>query len=339
MSNSRLRNYTRRQFLENASVLSAASLLGWSQTAAAEPPPEIKKIRLVHTPTICFAPQLFAEELLRLEGFSEIEYVDLKVNTPSNEVASGRADMSMTAAPEVVAVLDETESVLVVGGIHAGCYELFGNERVQTIQQLKGRRVVVSALGSPEHIYISSIVAYLGMDPRKDLNWIVAKSSADAMQLFIDNKADAFLGFPPQPQDLRLRKVGHVIIDTSKDRPWSQYFCCVVAANKQFVSKYPVATKRVLRAMLKGADMCATDPQKVAKYLVARNYESRYDVALEVIKELSYRRWREANPEDTIRFHALRLHEVGMIKSNPRQLIARCSDWRFFNELKKELKS
>jgi NitT/TauT family transport system substrate-binding protein len=339
MSHPRSASYTRRQFLETASVLGAGSLLGLSPIASAEPPPETKKIRLIHAPTICFAPQLFAEDLLRLEGFSEIEYVDLKVNTPSNEIASGRADMSMTAAPEIVAALDETEAMLVVGGVHAGCYELFGNERVQTVHQLKGRRVVVSALGSAEHIYISSIVAYLGMDPRKDLHWIVAKSSADAMQMFIDNKVDAFLGFPPQPQDLRLQKVGHVIIDTSKDRPWSQYFCCMVAANKQFVSKHPIATKRALRAMLKGADMCATDPERVAKYLVARNYESRYEVALEVLKELPYRRWREANPEDTIRFHALRLHEVGMIKSNARQLIARGTDWRFFNELKKELKA
>lgn len=339
MSNSHSTNYTRRQFLEGASALGAMSLLGLSQPAAAEPPPETKKIRLIHAPSICLAPQLLAEELLRLEGFSEIEYVDLRVNKLSSEVASGRADISMVATPEIVPLLDETDSVLAVGGIHAGCYELFGNERVMSIRDLKGSRVVVTALGGPEHVYVSSMVAYLGMDPRKDLNWLVAKTSAEALQLFIDNKADAFLAFPPQPQELRLRKVGHVIVDTSKDRPWSQYFCCVVAANKQFVSKYPVATKRALRAMLKGADMCATDPQRVAKYLVEKNYESRYEIALEVIRELPYRRWREANPEDTIRFHALRLHEVGMIKSNPRQLIARGTDWRFFNELKKELKA
>jgi NitT/TauT family transport system substrate-binding protein len=249
-----MNTFTRRRFLETSSALGAASLLGLSAPASAEPPPETRKIRLIHAPSICLAPQLLAEELLRLEGFSEVEYVDLKVNKLSNEVASGRADMSMVAAPEIVPVLDQTESVVVVGGIHAGCYELFGQERVRTIRELKGSRVVVSALGSPEHTYVSSIVAYLGMDPRKDLNWVVAKSSADAMELFIDNKVDAFLGFPPQPQELRLRKVGHVIVDTSKDRPWSQYFCCMVAANKQFVGKNPVATKRALRAMLKSRE-------------------------------------------------------------------------------------
>ena len=65
----------------------------------------------------------------------------------------------------------------------------------------------------------------------------------------------------------------------------------------------------------------------------------RYDVALEVIKELPYRRWRDANPEDTLRFHALRLHEAGMIKSSPQKLLAQGADWRFVNQLKKELKA
>ena len=29
--------------------------------------------------------------------------------------------------------------------------------------------------------------------------------------------------------------------------------------------------------------------------------------------------WREYDPEDTLRFYALRLHEVGMIKSTPQK--------------------
>jgi NitT/TauT family transport system substrate-binding protein len=56
------------------------------------------------------------------------------------------------------------------------------------------------------------------------------------------------------------------------------------------------------------------------------------------LKELPYNRWRDYNPEDTIRFYALRLHEAGMIRSSPHKLIAQAADWRFFNELKKELK-
>ena len=330
---------SRRRFLTNASALGAASLLGVPYRAAAEPPPEVKKIRLIHAPSICLAPQLVAEELLKIEGFSEVEYVDLKVNKLSSEVASGRADLSQVATPEVIPLIDAGEPVVVLGGIHAGCYELFARQRVRRFSDLKGKKVVISALGSPEHIYVASMAAYVGMDPRSDLEWVVAETSADAMRRFVEGKVDAFLAFPPQPQDLRANGAGHVIVDTTHDRPWSQYFCCAVAANRDFVGKYPVAAKRALRAMLKGADLCAQDPEGTARYLVARDYEPRYEIGLEVLKSLPYNRWREANPEDTLRFHALRLHEVGMIKTPPNELIARGTDWRFLNELKREMKA
>jgi NitT/TauT family transport system substrate-binding protein len=39
-----------------------------------------------------------------------------------------------------------------------------------------------------------------------------------------------------------------------------------------------------------------------------------------------------------VRFYALRLHEAGMIKAIPQKLIAQGTDWRFLNELRKELK-
>jgi NitT/TauT family transport system substrate-binding protein len=56
------------------------------------------------------------------------------------------------------------------------------------------------------------------------------------------------------------------------------------------------------------------------------------------LKEIPYVRWREYDPEDTIRFYALRLREAGMIKSNPNKIIAEAANWRFVNELKRELK-
>lgn len=245
----------------------------------------------------------------------------------------------MFDAPGLLPHLDAGKSLVVLAGVHSGCSELFVNERVQAIRELKGRRIVVSALGTSEHVYISSMVAYVGMNPKRDIHWVEAGSVPDALRLFVEGKADAFLAFPPQPQDLRARKIGHVLIDTTQDKPWSHYFCCMLAANADFVRKHPVATKHVVRAMLKSADICAQEPQRAARFMVDKGYESRYDTALEVIKLVPYRRWREVHPEDTLRFHALRLHEVGMIKTVPNELIARSTDWRFLNELKKELKA
>jgi NitT/TauT family transport system substrate-binding protein len=71
---------------------------------------------------------------------------------------------------------------------------------------------------------------------------------------------------------------------------------------------------------------------------VDRGFTQHYDYALQAMKEISYGKWRAYDPEDTIRFYALRLHEVRMIKSTPQKIIAQGTDWRFLKELKKELK-
>jgi NitT/TauT family transport system substrate-binding protein len=122
------------------------------------------------------------------------------------------------------------------------------------------------------------------------------------------------------------------------DRPWSQYFCCMVAGNREFVRRYPIASKRALRAILKAADICSVEPPRAARLLVDKNYAKRYDYALQALKDIPYNRWREYDPEDTLRFYALRLHEAGIIRSTPQKIIADATDWRFLNELKKELK-
>ena len=330
---------SRRRFLASTSALGAASLLGLPWLAVAEPPPEIQKIRLVKIPAICLAPEYLAEDLLRLEGFSEIEYVEIEQNTAPELLMANRADISIYTPPSLLPDLDTGKPVVVLAGLHGGGYELFANERVRAIRDLKGKRVAVSAMNATEYYFIAAMVAYVGVDPRKDIHWVDAKSYDGMMEAFIDGQVDAVLAFPPQPQDLRARKVGQVIVNTAQDRPWEQYFCCMAAARREFVAKHPVATKRAVRALLKATDICAREPERAARDIVVKGYEARFEVSLEVIQSLSYDRWRTHDPEDSLRFYGVRLHEVGMIKTNPQKLIATGSDWRFLNQLKKELKT
>jgi NitT/TauT family transport system substrate-binding protein len=235
--------------------------------------------------------------------------------------------------------MDANRPITVLAGIHGGCFEVFANERVRSIRDLRGKTVAIMYYGGGDHILLSSMLAYVGINP-KEVNWLPGTTSLlDAMEAFTAGKADAFVGFAQQPVELRARKFGHVIVNTTTDRPWSQYYCCMLAANRDFAHRYPITTKRALRAILRAADLCDSEPLKVARFLSDKLYEPRFPIGLEVVKSLPYNRWREANPEDTIRFHALRLHEVGMIKNTPNKLIAQGMDLRFLNELKRELKA
>jgi NitT/TauT family transport system substrate-binding protein len=335
-----LMTQTRRRFLTTVSLAGAAGLLGARPVLAEEGGLETTAVRIARTSGICIAPQYVAEELLRAEGFTDVRYVQLPPADNSPEgIAQGEVDFGLNFASVLVAGFDRGIELTVLGGVHVGCFELFVNDGSRSLVELKGKRVGIAAQRSPGHLFLAAIAAHVGIDPGKDLHWVTSEPPAGPIELFTAGKVDAFLGFPPDPQQLRGQHIGRVILNSALDRPWSQYYCCMLAGNRAFVRKYPVATKAVLRAILKAADLCVSEPSRAAQRLVEGGYTARYDYALQTLKEVPYDKWREYDPEDTIRFYALRLHEVGMIKSSPQKIIADGTDWRFLNELKRELKA
>jgi NitT/TauT family transport system substrate-binding protein len=345
---------SRRDFLAALSAAGAASVLGPRAPLADEPPPETTVIRLLGDSSICQAPEYIVDDLLHAEGFTEIRYLypsesvwatrahgrprHLLSASLDNAVASGEIDFDLFPPASVISHLDAGEPITALGGVHAGCYEVFAHEPIQTISDLKGRTVSVRRLHSGSYLQLAIMAAHVGLDPQKDIEWVTS-SDVPPMELFAEGKVDAFIAFPPEPQELRARKIGRVILSTTTDKPWSQYLCCIIEGNRAWVRDHPIATKRFLRALFKGADLCARSPETAARRLVDAGFAERYDYALQTLTELPYGTWREFDPEDSMRFYALRMHEVGFISSSPNALLAEGTDWRFLNELKRELKA
>jgi NitT/TauT family transport system substrate-binding protein len=328
---------TRRRFLTTLSLAVGAGLIRMPHVMAAEGALETTSVRLLKNPAICIAPLYVAEELLRAEGFTDIRFVEVPTaNEITTALAEGKVDFTGGFAAFHVAAIDAgARNYTLLAGVHAGCFELFAQEGIRSIADLKGKSVGLE-LAMPSLLIL--MAAHVGLDPAKDIHW-VTDPKVKPLDSFADGKIDAFLGFPPEPQKLRARHAGHVIVSTAVDRPWSQHYCCMLAGSQDYVQKHPVATKRVLRAILKAADVCATEPARVAQSLVDGGYTNRYDYALQTLSELPYDRWRDYDAEDTVRFYALRLYDAGLIKSNPNKIIAEYTDWRFLDELKRELKA
>jgi NitT/TauT family transport system substrate-binding protein len=327
----------RRRFLAKVAATAAAGLIS-SRHSEAQGRLETTSVRSGKIAGICIAPQYVAHELLRAEGFTDIRYVDTEPGTvAAHALAHGEIDFTTNFSPPLIIAIDAGEPITIVAGQHVGCFELFAREGIRSIPELKGKSVGVQALGSSQYTFVSGMASYVGLEPAKDIRWVTS-SSPKPMELFAEGKIDAFLGLPPEPQELRARSIGHVIFNSAIDRPWSHYFCCMVAGHREYVRKHPVATKRVLRAIIKAADLCATQPERAARRIVEAGFTPRYDYALQSFKEISYARWREYDAEDTIRFYSLRLRESGFIKGTPNKILADGTDWRFFNELKRELR-
>ncbi len=328
-------DFSRRRALATMALFGTGLLAGVAPSRA-EAPPEVTRIRITEGPFLCFAPNYVAEEFLRMEGFTEIEYARLDISTTAT--VARLADFGVVGAPALLPAIDRGLPISTLAGIHVGCWEFFASDRVRAVRDLRGRRIAVGAIDAPDHVFVASILAYVGINPRRDVQWVLSGSLARSMAMFEAGEVDAFLAFPPQPQDLHARKVGHVLIDTTRDRPWAHYFCCMLTARREFVEKHPFATKRALRAILRAADVCAEDPARAARLLAKNGFETRTDLSESVLKTLRYDAWREVHPADTIRFHANRLHEAGLIRMTPQRILDQGCDWRFLDELRREMK-
>jgi NitT/TauT family transport system substrate-binding protein len=289
---------TRRRLLTTLSGAGAVCVFCAPRVLATEGPLETTSVRLFKSSLICSAaPQYAAEELLRAEGFKEIAYIEVPRTEAPQAFADGAVDFSVTFAVNHIQAIDHGAPITILGGVHAGCYELFARESLGSITELKGKQVGLQN-GSPALLKLMAV--QVGLDPEKDFQWVV-DPKVKPLDLFAEGKIDAFLGFPPEPQELRARHAGHVILDTTVDRPWSQYFCCMLAGNREYVQRYPVATRRVMRAILKATDLCANEPARVAQNIVGRGLTGQYDYQRQALSDLPYYKWREYDAEDTVR--------------------------------------
>jgi NitT/TauT family transport system substrate-binding protein len=322
---------TRRQFVTG---LSAATMgvAGLPASLHAEPPPETTTVRIAkyRGPAVCEAPKYVAAELLRAEGFTDIRYME--------DTSVDNIDFDTDFAPGWINSIETSvEPWTVLAGLHSGCLQLVANHEIHVIPDLRGKRIGEHDKTFTGYRLAMIVLSYVGLDPNKDVEWVF-NDKVPLVELLAEGKIDAFLGSPPDPQEVLARGIGHSILDTTFDDPWSHLYCCMLGGKADFARKHPIATKRVVRAFLKAVDICRAQPAMAARTVVDYGINEKYDYTLQGLTEVRYDQWRDLDPEDALRFYALRMREIGFIQSSPQQIIAKGADFRFFGELRHELK-
>jgi NitT/TauT family transport system substrate-binding protein len=310
------------------------------------PPPETTSVRFASIPT-CDAPLWLIEEQLRDEGF-----VDVKFVTGAYALLRGQAEFTTAYANYLVSGIDAGFPFEVVAGVHTGCIELWAAPGITSIRDLRGKTYEVfdRSVGFEErktagifYGFMLSILAHIGIDPA-ELKLIDIGPDHDDVTDYLEGKSDAiFLPVHLGPLMRRNpKKRGSVILDSTVDRPWSQNYCCMLTAQRDWAKANPVATKRVTRAFLRASDMVAADRKAavdtaVKKEFYKANKALTPEIMLETISMLSYD-WRDFDPEETLRFFALRLRDAKLITKSPQQVIDEGSDLAYFRQLRTELK-
>src|SRR3990172_12590674 len=209
-------SWSRREFLQTAALAGTGAILGLrSDSLAAEAPPETTKIKLAyHSRSLCHAPLYVAEDSLRAQGFTDVQYV--KTTTVEKALATGEVDVVTHFCGPLVTQVEKEDPIILLSGLHPGCIELVGTDRIRTIRDLKGKTIAVTDLGGGRHVFLAVMAAHVGLAPRKDIN-IVAHPAGEAMRLLAEKKIDGMLAAPPDSQQLRAKKIGHVLIDSMMD--------------------------------------------------------------------------------------------------------------------------
>ena len=282
--------------------------------------------------TICASPMYLSREFLGQEGFTDVQTFP-QTGEIYQDVADGKVDIAIDFGLILVQQMDAGLHLKALAGVHAGCYEVFAREGIATIGQLDGKKIAHDETIDPG--FIATILRWVGIPV--DERTLVGYPAKQLVAALANGEVDAVLATPPFNHRLRAAKVGHVVVSGTDDRPWAQYFCCMVYAGSDFVKKNPVATKHALRAFLKGADFIVRDPEGAARYLVEHKDTEDYDETLAELKHLNYNIWRTYDAEDSLRYFSLRMKDTGDIRGTPAQIIKKNADWRFVDELKREM--
>ena len=347
---------TRRQVLQGAAglglaaagggtLLTACGSEGGGEEKAGEPEPdaplETTSIRLWSRPNVqCNAAQYMSERFLREEGFTDVQYPQISAKDVIEDgPASGKLDFGIGYAATWINLIDKGQPLVMLGGVHVGCWQVFATGDIKSLRDFKGKTVSVIGPSFTDGIFMAMTLNDVGLDIRKDVK-VVNFPPAENARILSSGEVDAVVAFPPVSKDLRVKGIGRVVLDSFTDPPWSNYYCCTAVTNREWMEKHPVATKRALRAMVKGADLVAKDPEGSARFMVERGYSENFDYTCDILKEIPYKDiWRDFDPVDSVRFYALRLKQAGLIKSTPEEILERGTEFRCLTQLRKELQS
>lgn len=258
-----------------------------SQAAANGP----VKIRVGYIGLTCEAPIFTAVE----KGFFKDEGLDVSLvkcdwSNYKDVMALGGFDITHHLVMYFLKPIEQGLDVKFTGGIHRGCLrvQVPVNGKIKTIEDLRGKRIGIPGMGTPPFIFANRALGAHGIDPSKDITWIVYPAGDLGLAL---DKGDVDAVADSEPIGTLLTASGKVqtVADQAKDAPYKDEYCCEVIVNGKFLAANPKATAAATRALLKAAKWVQANPAAAARLSVEKKYlASNPELNTVAISHLSY---------------------------------------------------
>lgn len=186
----------------------------------------------------------------------------------------GRFDANYTLIMYLLKPIEQGLDVKITGGVHTGCLRVQVGPKsdIKTVEQLKGKKIAVPThIGSPPFLFASRVLAAHGVNPNKDVEWVV--KPGDVLGLALDTgQVDAIADSEPIGSILAAKDKLQTIADQAMDAPYGGEYCCAVVVSGKFAARDPSSAAKVTRALLKGARWVDENPTAAAKLAVEKKY-------------------------------------------------------------------
>jgi NitT/TauT family transport system substrate-binding protein len=297
-----------------------------TDSSTAEQPNTVadSKIKICYLGLTC-EPAIFAayeNGFFKEEGL-DVELVKTDWSAMREGLATGRFHATYSFIMYLIKPIEMGVDVKLTAGIHTGCLRIQAGSKSDTkkVEELKGRKLGITHMGSPPFLFASRVLADKGLDPRHDVEWVTMP--ADAMSKALDDgKVDAVASAEPIGTMLIAKNQAHSICDQANDAPYNDEYYCVVAVNGAFARDNPSAAAKVTRALLKGAKWVSVNPTAAAKLGVEKDYvTATTEINAQAIAMLKYEPG-VAKAKQDVRTAALEMQKAGFLNkdADPEQL-------------------
>jgi NitT/TauT family transport system substrate-binding protein len=241
----------------------------------ADPPANgLTKVKVGCIGLTCEAPIFMAVEkgFFKEEGL-DVELVKCNWANYKDALALGRFDVTHHLVMYFLKPVEQGLDVKFTGGIHRGCLRVQAatNGPIRTVKDLKGKRIGVPGMGTPPFIFANRVLGANGIDPGKDITWLVFP--AGELGLALDKgEVDAVANSEPIGSLLMASGKVQNVADQAQDSPYKDEYCCAVLVNGKFLAKNPQAAAAATRALLKAAKWVETNPAAAARLSVEKKY-------------------------------------------------------------------
>ena len=249
------------------------------------------KVRVAYLGLTCEAAMFVAQEkgYFEEEGL-DVEFVKTDWDGLRDGLGLGRFDANYTLIMYLLKPIEQGLDVKITGGVHSGCLRVQAGAKseIKSAADLKGKKIGIPTMGSPPFLFTSRVLAARGLDPQKDVTWVVV--APEVMGLALEKgQVDAVADSEPLGSILAAQANVRTIADQAIDEPYRDEYCCATVVSGKFAASNPAGAAKVTRALLKGAMWVDKNPTAAAKLAVEKKYvASSAELNAQAIGKLKY---------------------------------------------------